>query len=152
MKSEAWWDGTREGAITELYDRTKGELKLPFGPISSFNALTYFSEDGAEQTYSASNYVVDDIGLRGRIKLKTGSIWPAVVLRPLNAVKVDAVFGFGLGFGHGAESDGASEVPEDIQEAVLNFCAVLYEHRGDEMPEIPASVLMLLEPYARYKI
>ncbi len=152
FKNEEWWDGVREGAITELYDRTKGELKLPFGPVSSFTALTYFPEDGSEETYPASSYVVDDIGYRGRIRLKTGSIWPAVVLRPLNAVKIEAVFGFGLGFGHGAGGNGASEVPEDIQEAVLNFCAVLYEHRGDEMPELPASVMMLLEPYTRYKI
>jgi uncharacterized phiE125 gp8 family phage protein len=151
MKNEAWWDGVREGAITQLYDRTKGEINLPFGPISSFTSLSYFPEDGSEETYPASNYVVDDIGYRGRIRLKTGSIWPAVVLRPLNAVKIEAVFGFGNGYIGGAEPVD-SQVPQDIQEAVLNFAAVLYEHRGDEMPEIPSSVLMLLKPYTRYKV
>lgn len=150
MRGEKWWDGMREGAITDLYDRSKGEIVLPFGPISSFTELSYFPEDGIETTFDSSNFTVDTIGNRGRIRLKTGRLWPVDVLRPLNAVKVEAVFGFGAGF---IEVDSTpSEIPEDIQEAVLNFSAMLYEHRGDEMPEIPASVLMLLQDYVEYRV
>jgi uncharacterized phiE125 gp8 family phage protein len=149
-KSGQWWDGTKDMAISELRDFSGGELTLPFGPVQSITSITYFKEDDTSAVFAGSNYVVDAVGNRGRIALRLGKVWPADVLLPINAVKVEGIFGFGAGYI--ASPEAQSQVPEDIQEAVKNFCAVLYEHRGDEMPDIPSNVVMLLQDYMRYRV
>lgn len=151
MRKDMWWDGTKDIAITELIDRKGGELVFPFGPVQSVSSVKYFLDDGTEQTFASSNYVVDDVGDRGRIALKIGAIWPADVLRPINAVKIETIVGFGLGYDDGPPIV-QSSVPQDIQEAIKNFVAILYEHRGDELPEIPANVMMLMQNYVRYQV
>lgn len=156
MRKDMWWDGSRDIAITELVDRKGGEIVFPFGPVQSVSSVIYFLDDDTQQTFASSNYVVDSVGYRGRIALKTSAIWPTDVLRTINAVKIQAVLGFGLGVDPdyvGAGSGTAtSQVPKDIQDAIKNFVAILYEHRGDELPEMPPSVLMMMQEYVRYKV
>lgn len=51
------------------------------------------------------------------------------------------------------EDDGTdSLVPQDIQEAIKGLVAAMYEHRGDEMPKIPAAVQLLIAPYMRVRV
>lgn len=151
MRKEQWWDGLKDTAITELYDRSKGEIVLPFGPLQSVTSVKYYLDDDTEQTFSSGSYVVDTISDRGRIALRIGSVWPPSVLRTLNAVNIEGVFGLGLGFNHDS-LNAPSQIPSEIQEAVKHMCAYMYEHRGDELPEIPPNVMMLLKNFVRYRV
>lgn len=146
---DVWWDGTREGAISELYSPC-GIIELPFGTLKSVSGFYTYDNDGTEYEFASSNYVIDNIGSKGKIALKNSTTWPATVLRPLNGIKITAVFGYGDGYIEDPET--ASEVPEDIQEAIKQLAAVMYEHRGDEMSKIPKTVTTLLEPYMEYKV
>lgn len=149
-RSEKWWDGTREGAITELYNYGEGQIELPFGPAQSVTGVYYYEEDNTENTVAASNYTLDTASTRARIGLKTGQTWPSTILKPNNGVKVRAVFGYGAGYIESPATE--STISADIQEAVKHFAAYLYEHRGDELPKIPPTVLTLLEPYVRHRL
>ena len=133
-----WWDGTREGALSELYAPNKF-LDLPFGPLISVTGVYTYDEDDTEYEFASSNYSIDTAGPFGRIALKIGATWPSTILRPVNGLRVRGVFGY-------------SNLPDDIKEAVKQFTAKIYEHRGDELPQIPASVSMLLEPYRKLKL
>lgn len=148
-----WWDGVREGAISEMYVPARF-LNLPFGPMQSVTGVYTYDDANTEYEFTNTNYFADTSGPFGRIGLKTGSVWPATVLRPSSGLKVRAVFGFGAGYIPADDPDPAVEstIPEDIQEAIKQFTGILYEHRGDELPKIPASVSMLLEPYRRFKV
>lgn len=145
-----WWDGTREGSISSLYDWVS-ELVLPFGPVQQNDPVDFFvrtyTEDGVPTVYDPINYTVDTIGPHGRIVLKTGSMWPQDILRRTNGIKISAVFGYG---------DTAAEVPAPIKQACLLTVAKLYENRGDdaggEAFQIPNTALMLLEPYKHFKV
>jgi hypothetical protein len=139
---DEWWDGVRDGAISMLTSQCK-ILNLPIGPLSSLTGIYSYDEDDTEYIFSNSNYTVDATGPYARIGLKIGATWPTTILRPVNGIKIQGVFGFGAA---------DTNVPDDIKEAIKQLSAVMYEHRGDELPKIPAAVSMLLEPYRRFKI
>lgn len=141
-RKDDWWDGTREGHINQMTSESRF-LNLPIGPISSLTGVYTYDEDDTEYEFTSTYYTVDLIGSVGRVALKLGQVWPSTILRPVNGFKVRGVFGMGAD---------DSAMPDDIVEAVKQFTATIYEHRGDEMPKIPATVSMLLEPYRRFKV
>lgn len=148
--SEIWWDGERDGAVSELYSASR-EIELPFGPCQSISFVRAYDQTDGTTTLDASLYTVDTIGPFGRIALKIGGTWPAVTLRPANGVHVRGVFGFGS----------ASQVPTDIKHAVKMLTAKMYEHRGDNSEgeffgfsgfTIPNTAQSLLEPYRVHRL
>lgn len=144
-----WWDGTREMPLSELYQDERF-IRLPFGPLQSVSGFYTYTEDNTEFEFASSNYTIDTVGPFGQVALNLSSTWPSTVLKPLNGIKITCMFGYGSGYIESPET--ASQIPEDIQEAVKNLAAVMYEHRGDELPKIPKNVQMLLDPYMRVKI
>lgn len=136
--SDEWWDGVREGTLSQFKNYVN-HLDLPFGPLQSVTGVYTYDDGGTETTFSSTNYVIDNVGPYGKVVLKSGSVWPTDQLRTVNGVKVRAVFGW-------------ATVPDDIIEALKQLVAVMYEHRGDELPKIPATVSMLVEPYRRFKV
>lgn len=141
-KSNQWWDGVKEMAVSELTS-TYGELKLPLGKLISVEEFNTYGDDGTPILFSNTSYVVDTSGPSGRIALKLGQVWPTTVLRAVNGIEIKATFGM---------FNSAAAVSEDIKHAVKSFVAQMYEHRGDENPKIPGAALMLLEPYKEYNL
>lgn len=123
MNQEPWWDGVRQGAITELYG-SYDFLPLTRGPLQSVTSLSTFDDSNAETTFSSDNYFADT--QNDRIVLNDGQIWP-VDLRDWDAVKVVYVAGYG---------DDASDVPAPIRTGIKMHVAKMYETRtACELPE-----------------
>lgn len=143
-KEEAWWDGVRDGAISELYAPIRF-LELPFGPCQSAYFVKTYDESDAASTFDASLYKVEQYSANPKVSLKSGGTWPSGVLRPTNGIQVKATFGYG--------STGAS-VPAPIREAIKIMVAKLYEHRGDEVTTdaIPKTAQVLLENYRTWRL
>jgi hypothetical protein len=111
-----WWDGVREGSITQ------GDLRsfeLPIGPLQSVTSISTFADNNAETTFAASNYFLDTTKTPGEVILNTGATWP-VFTRNRNGVKVVYVAGYG---------DVATDVPSPLRTAVKMLAAHWYENR-----------------------
>ena len=100
--------------------------------------ITYYDEDEALQTLSASAYWVDSSSNIARIVVKES--WPGTYVMP-NAVTVTYTAGYGA----------ASDVPAAIKQAILLILGHLYEHREsvsvEEMYEMPFGSKVLLSQY-----
>ena len=94
-------------------------IRIPRGPMQSITSIKYTTSDDTEYTLAAANYDVD--ARRGRIVLKDGKQWPVATLRPMDAVVVRCVMGFG----------GAAAVPQRAKHALLMTLDHLYNHRSD---------------------
>jgi hypothetical protein len=142
-KKDQWWDGARDGAVSELYS-SDSPLELPFGPCQSIAFIHALDQTDGTTVIDSTTYSVDNIGPVGRIALKIGGLWPSITLRPVNGVRVRGVFGIGS----------ASVIPMDIKQALKITVANFYEKRGDSLgdPQLPTGAQLLLEPYRRYKI
>lgn len=144
-----WFEGTRDGALSSFFEAIP-VIKMPFGPLQSVISFTTYDDSGGEYSFSSSNYYVDTVTPNDpAIALKIGQTWPTTVLRFKNGIEIRGVFGYGDGY---TSSNSTGDVPVDLQEAVKQMVGIMYEHRGDEMPKIPSTASMLLEPYRKVKV
>lgn len=126
---QLWLDGWPDGS----------EISIPKPPLQTVSSIKYYSEDGAEYTLPAEDYIVDVQSQPGRVVLASGKSWPDVSLRPANAVVVDFVVGYG----------DAVDVPQRVKQAILLLVGHWYEHReavltGSISKEIEFTVSALL--------
>jgi len=122
--SEEWWDGMREGAVTEL---TGGDdyIILPMGPLLTVTSMTTYGTDNSGTVFAASNYFVDTAG--DRLCLDYGAVWPTS-LRDQAAIEIEYTAGYGAS---------KTAVPGSIIQAVMKVAAKMYEDRGcDCMAEL----------------
>lgn len=117
-----WWDGVRDGAITELYAASaSASVELPRWPLGSVTSVKVYDEGSNETSVTVADvFDVDTYRTPGRMTLKSGSTWP-VATRASNAIIIRYVAGYG----------GASDVPATLKRAVRQVAAYMYEHRGD---------------------
>lgn len=141
--SDEWWDGERDGAVASLYSSVNF-LDLPFGPCQTVSFVRAYDESDGTTTVDASTYSVDTVGDYPKIRLKSGGVWPAITLRPVNGVHVKATFGYGA----------KTDVPKAVIEAAKIMLANVYEHRGDvKAPSsIPPAALALLDHFRKSRI
>ncbi len=142
-REDKWWDGVRDGALTELYSSERF-LELPFGPCQTVSQFITYDNQDATFSFDATNYAVDTIGPQTRIALRIGCVWPSTVIRPLNGIKIKGTYGYGS----------AASVPQPIIEAAKIMVTNLYENRGDVSIDkpFPAMAQMLLESYRRMRV
>jgi len=120
---EPWWDGVRQGSITELHgSKYASDVRLPRYPLQTVDAVTVYDEDGNSTAVTiASTFDIDTYQTPGRMTLKRGATWP-VALRANNAIEIGYTSGYG---------DTATDVPAPLKRAVKTMAAYLYANRGD---------------------
>jgi uncharacterized phiE125 gp8 family phage protein len=120
--AEAWWDGVRQMAISELYaPNYMTSVMLPRWPLASITSVTVFDEDSNSQAVTVANtFDVDTYQVPGRLTLKRGSTWP-IALRANDAIQIIYVSGYA----------NAAAVPAPMKRALKQLAAFLYTNRGD---------------------
>ncbi len=123
MGGEAWWDGVRQTAITELYgSNTLRSVALPRWPLASITSVTVYDEDSNASTVTvADTFDVDLYQTPGRLTLKRSAVWP-IALRANDAIQIIYVAGYST----------ANLIPAPMVRAVKQLAAFLYSHRGDD--------------------
>lgn len=120
---EAWWDGVREGSVSDLYgSNTRRSVELPKWPLASITSVTVYDEASNASTVTVGDVFDVDLYRRpGRMTLKRGSTWP-VALRGSNAIEIVYVAGY----------TSAANVPGPMKRAIRQLAAYMYSHRGDD--------------------
>lgn len=138
---EPWWDGVRQGAISELYANSKDRsVYLPRYPLGSVSSVTVYDEAGNSAAVDVgATFDLDTYQRPGRLTLKRGATWP-IALRANNAIEIVYVSGFGAS---------AANVPAPLKLAVKSVAGYLIAHRGDgcEPTMAMASAASLVAPY-----
>lgn len=119
------------------------KIVIPLPRLSSVTSVKYTDKDNVQTTLAASKYIVDTNNEPGQIVLAYGESWPTFTQKPINAVEIRFVAGYG---------SGAANVPEGIKQAMLLLIAHWYENRepiniGNIVTEIPETANALLWPY-----
>jgi hypothetical protein len=114
----------------KYYDTANAETVLYY---DGYNPVTTTEEGGAEPETNADFYVDTDEE-PGRIAHAYAKTWPSVILRSINSVKIRFAAGYGLT---------ASDVPENVKEAIMLYCSWRNENRAAET-EFPDEFYSLL--------
>lgn len=108
-------------AVTTLYEKFD-------------DPLTTTVEAGDEPSTN-DDFLIDTDNEPGRICLAYGIMWPSVMLRDMNSVKIRYVAGYG---------DAATDVPEPVKDAIMLYCAHMSENRASEEDAIPKQFFDIL--------
>lgn len=119
------------------------KIVIPLPRLSSVTSVKYTDKDNVQTVFSSGSYIVDTNNEPGQIVLAYGESWPTFTPRPINAVEIRFVAGYG---------SGAANVPEGVKQAMLLLIAHWYENRepiniGNIVTEIPETANALLWPY-----
>ncbi len=120
------------------YFPMNGELiKLSVGQVSEVVSITYIDTDGNSQTWDAANYKLDNTGRQARVARAYNVSYPTT-RDEINAVTITYKSGFG---------SSASDVPQDIKQAILLIVAEMYQNREDRVKQLPTASQYLLQGY-----
>jgi len=111
-----WWDGVREGSISQ---DLQGHVELPMGPLQSITSVTTYAADNTSTVFDSSNYFIDSNQTPGQLVLNTGTVWPSFT-RTRNGIEIVYVAGYG---------NNATDVPGALKMAVKQLAAHWYENR-----------------------
>jgi hypothetical protein len=145
MPSRGWWDGVREGALSELV-QAQGIIRLPMGRLNALTAITWYDTTDSPNTLDLSTLVVQNEIEPPALFPKIGQIWP-VTTRPWQAVQIRYVAGYGAA---------AANVPGDIIQAIKLLVSHFYDNHDvlieGRMAETPFSVRALLDGYRMLRL
>lgn len=129
-QTKAWWDGVREGAITQELQA----IRLPVSPVQDIEAIYLHDAQGGARTIASENYQFDALG--GRLSLSDVALDD---LRAMNAIEIRVNVGYGT----------TSDVPMVYKQAIRQLTAYLFTHRGDagEVALVRSGAAALLAPF-----
>lgn len=119
--AEPWWEGVREGPISEI-QRLPKAFVLARWPVASVTTVNFYDELDQATLAAVASYYVDKQARQPAIVLKDGFSWPSLIYRVRDAVIVRFVAGFGAN---------ATDVPDTLKNGIKALAAFQYEHRGE---------------------
>lgn len=122
-----------------------GTVTLLKEPIASLDAVKVYDADDVAAVQVLDNYFLDPV--KKQVLLKN-SVFTPTPGRTVNGVEVDYTVGYGAD---------ASDVPDDIKQAILRVVTDVYENRGDTQKAAGdilsrSGALDILQPYRRMGI
>jgi len=133
--------------MEKIYDVPSDSFSLPYPPLQEVVKIEVIDDAGVKTEVSSSIYDIDlSVDTPGRVKLKSGCVWPD------HRDFASFIVTFKAGYG-----EAAADVPEILKQALFVLIGHLYENRGDE-GTVKARVQafdeakILLAPYKVYYI
>lgn len=98
--------------------------------------LTTTEEPGTDLSTN-SDFIVDVNSEPGRVGFAYNKNWPSATLRPMSAVKIRFVAGYGLE---------ASDVPATVKDSIMLYCTYRNENRDADIEAVPKQFYDILSP------
>lgn len=127
-----------------------GALELAMSPIRSISSLKYYDADGIEQTMSADDYELGEIG-NGIGVVRALDAWPGLDPRRMFPITVEYVAGFAED--QAEFNDETNTVCAPLVEALMLHVGSQFEHRDalgpGSLAVVPLGYDDLVAPYMR---
>jgi len=123
-------------------------IKIPRPPLVSVNFIHYYNTANTMTDMDLTDFIVDTNSEPGRLAHAYGVLWPSVILKPIDGLRIRYTCGF-----EGMFSDDSttttyapdiSPIPENVRDAIYLYCAYRNENRSGEVAEIPQHFYDLL--------
>lgn len=115
-----------------------GSIELPRKPLQSVTSIKYIDQNGTQQTWSSSLYLVDT--LQSRITPAYGQTYPFIRYQP-SAVVIRYIAGY----------NGLALVPEDLRQMLRLGVATLFEFRESILEGTAASIGVVEQFFGAYQ-
>jgi len=121
-------------------------LQISYFDVDNDETILYYTHLNDETTSTTpepdpsvgtDDFWIDLYAEPGRVSLAYETTWPTATLRPIDAVRVRYVAGYGAT---------SATVPAAVRDAIMLYCAWRYENRTAEAGEAPEQFYNLLNP------
>lgn len=124
-----------------------GIVRLPLAPVREIAAVRIFDTAGVVTSLTSAIWFLDAVSHPARLVAQAGNVWPRPGRRA-NGIEV------AFSAGHG---DLASEVPEELRQAILLLVAHWYENRepadaSATVIPLPHGIAELIAPFRERRI
>lgn len=113
------------------------EIELPYFPLISITAITYYDENGTEYTFASTDYRADVSTEPGRVVLNYNKTWPTSSLRPSQGIVIDYRCGYGTSH---------KNIPPGIQ-MILKMLVQHWFHNRSEANKVPEEIRSMMDEY-----
>jgi uncharacterized phiE125 gp8 family phage protein len=110
-------------------------IELPRPPLISVTSVVYVYEDDTTETFSSDNYYVRTNAEPGQVIIKNGSSVPINTDRFYGGYRITYTAGYGAN---------ATDVPQDIRDAIKIWATELYEGRATALAPPPQAKELLM--------
>jgi uncharacterized phiE125 gp8 family phage protein len=117
-------------------------LELPLSPVIALGDVKVYGEDDTAAAIDPAHYFLDNVSRPPRLVLRDGRIWPPPG-RAANGIEIEVTAGFGTA---------ASDVPQQLREAILLMVAHWYGSRGDSEVRMPLSVAAIIAEFREVRL
>jgi uncharacterized phiE125 gp8 family phage protein len=119
-------------------DDPSWEILIPHSPLQSVSKIEIVDDNGVVTEVAASNYYVDiDQDQQGRVRLRSGCVWP--YHRGFASFVISGKAGYG---------DSPDDIPLPLKTAIMTTLALIYEKRGAiSEKEVLEAISTLCWPY-----
>ena len=148
--SQGWLDGWSgylgRALITQTWSQSYCDfhrrMRLPLAPVQSIDEITYYDDNGDEQTWASSNYRLQVDGKGPYVEVDEAASYPTIDRRD-DAVTVSFIAGYGAS---------STDVPPAIIQAAKMLIGHWYENReavviGTISSDVSVSVQAILRNY-----
>lgn len=117
-----------------------GRLRLPVGPVTEIDSVTYIDDNGAPQTWNGAQYAFATVDTYDYLFAKTTYEYPAGLATRPDAVTVTYKAGFGTTF---------AAVPANVKAGLMLAISNLYANPEDGVKSLPTRSDQIFRAYKR---
>lgn len=123
-------------------------LFIPRPPLNHIEFIHYYDSNNTMTDMDLDEFIIDTSHEPGRLSHGYNEIWPSVILRPIDAIKIRYVCGFvSLTVDDSTTTTTEPEsipLPENVKDAIYLYCAYRNENRSGEIEKVPRQFYDLL--------
>ncbi len=123
-------------------------LLIPRPPLIEIDYIRYYDTENAMTEMDLTNFIIDTNSEPARLAHAYGEIWPSIILRPIDALRIRYRCGFErMDVDDSTTTTFAPEylsIPENVTDAIYLYCAYRNEYRAGELPKVPQHFYDLL--------
>jgi len=123
-------------------------LLIPRPPLATIDFIHYYDFENTMTNMDLTEFIVDINNEPGRLAHAYSIIWPSVILRPIDSVRIRYTCGFvPLSVDDSTTTTTEPELiplPENVKDAIYLYCTYRNEYRAGEVAKVPQHFYDLL--------
>lgn len=130
-------------------------ILIPRPPLINVESFKYYGTDDVEYDHPLSNFIIDYNTEPGRMCLGYQLVWPATILRTMDAVRIRYNAGYiipatGTSTTTTPSPGTPDRIPDYVKDAIYLYCTYRYENRAAEVVQVPRQFYDILTPERIY--
>jgi len=119
---------------------------IPRPPLVAIDFIEYYETDNTKTTMALTDFLIDTNHEPARLAHAYQVMWPSVILREIDAVRIRYTCGFAAQTTNTTTTfaPDIADIPDNVKDAIYLYCTYRNENRSGEIEKVPRAFYDLL--------